>query len=205
MHVSKRSLESTLKRVQPFSGTGVPSNSFPHTVKALAHTCAAGQGVVFAVVGFAAALVGTAMSNGLIAARSRLDKNFKSQNKPPNVILNAGTWAAHMGVSANLRYQVINGLDMVCAWLPRRFPPPRPLFRPFCPCFSSPTASPRALVVPRVSVRAPVHVCVSARACVRARMCVRACTRVCVFVSACVRAHPHVQARSLTLSSLTCI
>jgi Protein RETICULATA-related len=53
------------------------------------------------------------MSNGLIALRSRLDKNFKSQNKPPNVVLNAGTWAAHMGISSNLRYQMINGLDMV--------------------------------------------------------------------------------------------
>jgi hypothetical protein len=72
-----------------------------------------GQGVVFAVVGFAAALVGTVMSNGLIALRSRLDKNFKSQNKPPNVVLNAGTWAAHMGISSNLRYQMINGLDTV--------------------------------------------------------------------------------------------
>eukprot|EP00884_Botryococcus_braunii_P007961 jgi/Botrbrau1/17166/Bobra.0157s0060.2 len=71
------------------------------------------KGVVFAVVGFAAALVGTAMSNGLIALRSRLDKNFKSQNKPPNVVLNAGTWAAHMGISSNLRYQMINGLDTV--------------------------------------------------------------------------------------------
>lgn len=95
-----------------------------HTVRAGAHTGAFGQGVVFAVVGFAAALVGTVMSNGLIALRSRLDKNFKSQNKPPNVVLNAGTWAAHMGVSANLRYQMINGLDMVCR-------SPQSLSRPF--------------------------------------------------------------------------
>ena len=26
--------------------------------------------------------------------------------------LNAATWAAHMGVSSNLRYQVLNGIDM---------------------------------------------------------------------------------------------
>jgi hypothetical protein len=71
------------------------------------------QGVVFAVVGFAAGIVGTAMSNSLLAIRQRLDKNFQSQNEAPNVLLNAGVWATHMGVSSNLRYQLLNGLDMV--------------------------------------------------------------------------------------------
>jgi len=35
------------------------------------------------------------------------------QNVPPNVLANAGAWAAHMGISSNTRYQIINGLDMV--------------------------------------------------------------------------------------------
>ena len=70
------------------------------------------QGAVFAGVGFAAGLVGTAMSNGLLAARKKLDPEFKSQNQAPDVALNAATWAAHMGVSSNLRYQVLNGIDM---------------------------------------------------------------------------------------------
>lgn len=70
------------------------------------------QGAVFAGVGFAAGLVGTAMSNGLLAARKKLDPEFKSQNEAPDVALNAATWAAHMGVSSNLRYQVLNGIDM---------------------------------------------------------------------------------------------
>ena len=71
------------------------------------------QGLVFAIVGFAAGIVGTSISNGLLAIRQRLDPKFESQNKAPNIFLNAGTWATHMGVSSNVRYQLLNGLDMV--------------------------------------------------------------------------------------------
>lgn len=35
------------------------------------------------------------------------------QNVPPNIVANAGCWALHMGVSSNLRYQILNGMDMV--------------------------------------------------------------------------------------------
>lgn len=76
------------------------------------------QGVVFAFVGFAAGIIGTSLSNGLLAVRQRLDPKFESQNKPPNILLNAGTWAAHMGVSSNIRYQMLNGLDMVRIAIP---------------------------------------------------------------------------------------
>ena len=64
-------------------------------------------------MGLAAGVVGTAVSNGLILLRQRLDPDFVSQNKPPNVPLNALCWASHMGVSSNLRYQAINGMEMV--------------------------------------------------------------------------------------------
>ena len=76
------------------------------------------QGVVFAIVGFAAGTVGTATSNLLLAARKRLDPGFESQNAAPDVLRNAGTWAVHMGVSSNVRYQILNGLDMVRARSP---------------------------------------------------------------------------------------
>ena len=71
------------------------------------------QGMVFSVVGFGAGIVGTATSNLLLALRKRLDPSFQTQNAAPNVLLNAGTWATHMGVSSNVRYQILNGLDMV--------------------------------------------------------------------------------------------
>lgn len=71
------------------------------------------QGFLFAFVGMCAGLTGTAISNTLLLLRQKLDPNFKSQNEAPNVPLNAATWAAHMGISSNVRYQVLNGLDMV--------------------------------------------------------------------------------------------
>ena len=71
------------------------------------------QGAIFSVIGMGAGITGTTLSNGLLALRKRLDPEFESPNKPPNVLKNAGTWATHMGVSSNFRYQAINGFDMV--------------------------------------------------------------------------------------------
>uniref|UniRef100_A0ACD5VRZ0 Uncharacterized protein n=1 Tax=Avena sativa TaxID=4498 RepID=A0ACD5VRZ0_AVESA len=69
------------------------------------------KGTTFAVVGFAAGLMGTAISNGLIAMRKKMDPSFETPNKAPPTLLNAGTWALHMGVSSNLRYQTLNGIE----------------------------------------------------------------------------------------------
>ncbi|XP_051131151.1 protein RETICULATA-RELATED 3, chloroplastic-like [Andrographis paniculata] len=78
------------------------------------------KGTVFAAVGFGAGLVGTAISNGLITMRKKMDPNFETPNKPPPTILNALTWAAHMGLSSNFRYQTLNGVEFV---LEKGFPP----------------------------------------------------------------------------------
>ncbi|KAG2501593.1 hypothetical protein HYH03_000098 [Edaphochlamys debaryana] len=69
------------------------------------------KGAVFAVIGFFAGVVGTSLSNGLLAMRKKMDPNFKLQNEPPNVVFNAFTWAVHMGISSNLRYQTLGGVD----------------------------------------------------------------------------------------------
>ncbi|KAL2319439.1 hypothetical protein Fmac_028408 [Flemingia macrophylla] len=71
------------------------------------------KGGLFAAVGLGAGLLGTAISNGLIAARKRVDPTFQSPNKPPPTLLNAFTWAAHMGLSSNLRYQTLNGVEFL--------------------------------------------------------------------------------------------
>ncbi|OVA11699.1 Protein of unknown function DUF3411 [Macleaya cordata] len=73
------------------------------------------KGTVFAAVGFAAGLVGTAISNGLIMMRKKMDPNFETPNKPPPTVLNAMTWAIHMGVSSNFRYQTLNGIEYLLA------------------------------------------------------------------------------------------
>nr|KYP74946.1 hypothetical protein KK1_007641 [Cajanus cajan] len=71
------------------------------------------KGGLFALVGLGAGLVGTVISNGLVAVRKRVDPTFQSPNKAPPTLLNALTWAAHMGVSSNLRYQTLNGVEFV--------------------------------------------------------------------------------------------
>ncbi|KAJ8774230.1 hypothetical protein K2173_009661 [Erythroxylum novogranatense] len=73
------------------------------------------KGTIFAAVGFAAGLVGTAISNGLINMRKKMDPSFETPNKAPPTLLNAVTWAIHMGVSSNLRYQSLNGIEYVLA------------------------------------------------------------------------------------------
>ncbi|OIT26251.1 protein reticulata-related 3, chloroplastic [Nicotiana attenuata] len=73
------------------------------------------KGTQFAAVGFTAGLVGTALSNGLIKMRKKMDPNFETPNKPPPTLLNAATWAIHMGFSSNLRYQTLNGVEFVLA------------------------------------------------------------------------------------------
>ncbi|PWA57649.1 hypothetical protein CTI12_AA409540 [Artemisia annua] len=73
------------------------------------------KGTLFAAVGLGAGLAGTALSNGLIKMRKKMDPNFESPNKPPPMLLNAVTWAIHMGVSSNLRYQTLNGIEFLLA------------------------------------------------------------------------------------------
>lgn len=71
------------------------------------------KGMVFASIGISAGMVGTAISNGLILARKKLDPEFVQVNESPNVLANASCWAFHMGLSSNLRYQMLNGMDML--------------------------------------------------------------------------------------------
>ncbi|KDP21842.1 hypothetical protein JCGZ_00629 [Jatropha curcas] len=73
------------------------------------------KGTIFAAVGFAAGLVGTALSNGLISMRKKMDPTFETPNKAPPTVLNAVTWALHMGISSNLRYQTLNGIEFLLA------------------------------------------------------------------------------------------
>lgn len=73
------------------------------------------KGVQFAAVGFVAGLGGTALSNLLLSIRKKMDPKFEIQNEAPPMVLNALTWAGHMGLSSNLRYQTLNGLEFALA------------------------------------------------------------------------------------------
>lgn len=71
------------------------------------------KGGVFAFIGMCAGLVGTATSNGLLELRKKMDPSFTPANEPPSIVGNASCWALHMGFSSNLRYQMLNGIDMI--------------------------------------------------------------------------------------------
>eukprot|EP00775_Hariotina_reticulata_P011776 gene11776-11921_t len=71
------------------------------------------KGFIFAVIGMMAGTVGTSLSNGLLHLRKQLDPTFETQNEPPTVLGNAACWSLHMGISSNLRYQLLGGTDVV--------------------------------------------------------------------------------------------
>lgn len=73
------------------------------------------KGVLFAGVGFFAGIAGTGISSSLINVRKKMDPNFVSQNESPPILLNSVTWAGHMGLSSNARYQTLNGLEFALA------------------------------------------------------------------------------------------
>ncbi|KAF8716801.1 hypothetical protein HU200_025895 [Digitaria exilis] len=95
------------------AASALPSHMFEPGAYSLGSRVATivSKGATFAAVGFAAGLAGTAISNGLIAMRKRMDPAFETPNKAPPTLLNAATWALHMGVSSNLRYQTLNGVE----------------------------------------------------------------------------------------------
>ncbi|CAA6669184.1 unnamed protein product [Spirodela intermedia] len=64
--------------------------------------------------------LGTFVYKGIVFA-ARMDPTFETPNKPPPTLLNSLTWAAHMGVSSNLRYQSLNGIEFLMA---KVMPPP---------------------------------------------------------------------------------
>lgn len=79
------------------------------------------KGFIFGLVGFSAGMTGTGISNALLTLRKSFDPNFTLQNETPNIFFNSATWACHMGVSSNMRYQILYGLDTVfCPIMPNR-------------------------------------------------------------------------------------
>lgn len=70
------------------------------------------KGFIFGIIGLGAGVIGTATSNGLLKLRKKMDPSYSTPNEPPSILANAGAWSLHMALSANTRYQVINGLDM---------------------------------------------------------------------------------------------
>jgi hypothetical protein len=58
--------------------------------------------------------------------RQQLDPTYVSVNEPPSVLGNAACWSLHMGLSSNLRYQLLGGADTVGGRVFNNITPPYP-------------------------------------------------------------------------------
>ncbi|KAM3690958.1 hypothetical protein ACJW31_09G160000 [Castanea mollissima] len=78
-----------------------PSHMFEPGAYSLLNRCGTFvyKGAVFAAVGM----------------RKKMDPNFETPNKAPPTLLNSLTWALHMGISSNFRYQTLNGIEFLLA------------------------------------------------------------------------------------------
>lgn len=70
-------------------------------------------GTQYMAIGFAAGIVGTAITYGLIESRKRLDKSYIPERPLPDVIPNSLAWGVFMAVSSNIRFQIVEGLEML--------------------------------------------------------------------------------------------
>lgn len=101
---------SWLKRM----ATDLPSNIFqtdrPFTMGQRAGGFLLKGGQLF-VVGFACCLIGAALTNGLVLAREKLDKNYKPKTEKTNILAVSLLYATFLGISSGSRYQLINGIE----------------------------------------------------------------------------------------------
>lgn len=74
-------------------------------------------GAQYALVGFVAGIVGTAITYGIIETRKYLDKSYKPERPLPAVIPNSAAWGAFMGLSGNTRFQIVEGFELGIARL----------------------------------------------------------------------------------------
>lgn len=74
------------------------------------------KGAVFALCGFLGSVVGTTLSQALVAIRhvhTGSADGFEKSNRLPNVGANSMAWAGFMLFSSNPRYQVVAGVERV--------------------------------------------------------------------------------------------
>ncbi|KAM3738850.1 hypothetical protein ACB098_09G162200 [Castanea mollissima] len=122
MYLLAPTLSSSSPSLPAIFASCPPSHMFEPGAYSLLNRCGTFvyKGAVFAAVGFAAGLAGTVLSNGLISMRKKMDPNFETPNKAPPTLLNSLTWALHMGINTNFRYQTLNGIEFLLA---KRLPP----------------------------------------------------------------------------------
>jgi len=77
-------------------------------------------GVNYASFGFVCGLGGQALTNSLLKFRALVDRTYEPKKEMPTAVDSAGVWALFMGVSSNVRYQLVNGLEFAAERSPLR-------------------------------------------------------------------------------------
>lgn len=94
--------------------TELPSNIFqtdrPFTLGQRAGGFLLKGGQLF-TVGFACCMIGAALTNVLVFAREKVDKNYRPKTEKTNVLAVSLLYATFLGVSSGSRYQLINGIE----------------------------------------------------------------------------------------------
>jgi len=86
-----------------------PGRAYTVAQRAASFVVTGGQ---YAVIGFGAGLVGTALTYGVIQARRALDAAYVPDRPQPAVIPNSAAWAAFMAGSSNVRFQAVDGVEL---------------------------------------------------------------------------------------------
>jgi hypothetical protein len=77
----------------------------------------------YSLAGTVCGVVGQAAANGLVAVKRSMAGPSPHDLTPPPVLLTGLTWGLFMGVSSNVRYQIVYGLERgVDATVARKFP-----------------------------------------------------------------------------------
>ncbi|KAL6125216.1 hypothetical protein ACLB2K_073275 [Fragaria x ananassa] len=95
---------------------GCPDNAFQVALSGTSYSLLQRIGAILRngaklfVVGTGASLVGTGVTNALIAARKALDKSFAGEAEDVPILSTSAAYGVYMAVSSNLRYQVLAGI-----------------------------------------------------------------------------------------------
>ena len=95
---------------------GCPDNAFQMATAARTFTLAQRgaavlrNGAKLFVVGTGASMIGTGVTNGIIAARKALDPNYSQKGEDMDIVRQSAAYGLYMSVSSNLRYQILAGV-----------------------------------------------------------------------------------------------
>lgn len=97
--------------------SALPANAFEASTRLRSYTLMqrtasfVHAGVQYLFIGFAAGIVGTAITYALIESRKLVDKSYQPKRPLPDVLPNSAAWGAFMALSSNTRFQIVEGLE----------------------------------------------------------------------------------------------